>query len=332
MKKTIDFVKNHFYVPSFKDPTQLAYEIIRIVISLLAGIFGFVVSQVIYFIDYPLLQVSYIGEAIVSVITFALFYYLIPFAIKAIAEGIRNIVHQTLKEGLLKDLKRPAPKKLKLKNFNTKPVLLDTSIIIDGRIKHLIQENFIDSQIIVPQFVVEELQLISDSKSKIKRDKGKRGLLILEEIKKNKKSNFKIYPTKPSNDVDKDLLQLAKKIKGKVATTDFNLNKVAKISGVPVLNVNLLANLLKTNIIPGDTISVKILKKGENNGQGIGYLSDGTMIVVTNGFDYIGKKVECIVDKVLQTDAGQMIFSHITTSFLSKNFAGDSTKKSAKSP
>ncbi len=193
---------------------------------------------------------------------------------------------------------------------NVPPKLLDTSVIIDGRIGDLANTGFIDGAIIVPQFVLDELQSIADSSDNLRRRKGRRGLDILGDLRRNPEVKVEIlnrdYPQ--AGGVDRKLIQLAKELQAFILTTDFNLNKVAKVEGVRVLNINELANALKPRFIPGEELEVEVIDRGEEIGQGIGYLDDGTMVVVENGRRFIGKKIHAVVNSSLQTEAGKMLF------------------------
>jgi uncharacterized protein YacL len=192
---------------------------------------------------------------------------------------------------------------------NTK--ILDTSVIIDGRIADICETGFIEGNVVIPQFVLHELQKIADSADSLKRTKGRRGLDILNKMQKQVDLNVRIidqdFPK--LRDVDSKLIALAKKMNGKILTNDFNLNKVAELHGVTVLNINQLANALKPVVLPGEIMKVQIIKEGKEQGQGIGYLDDGTMVVVESARKYLGKNVDVAVTSVLQTTAGRMIFT-----------------------
>lgn len=192
-----------------------------------------------------------------------------------------------------------------------KPKILDTSVIIDGRILDLLQTGFIEGKIIIPNFVLEELRHIADSSDSLKRNRGRRGLDILNEIQKQLSVAVEIvdFNTKEQLEVDSKLLKMAEKIDAFVVTNDFNLNKVAEFQGVEVLNINELANAIKPVVLPGEEMRVTIIKAGKENNQGIGYLNDGTMIVVEGGNKFIGATLDVAVTSVLQTAAGRMIFT-----------------------
>ncbi len=194
-----------------------------------------------------------------------------------------------------------------------RPLILDTSVIIDGRIADICETSIIDQNIIIPRFVLIELQSIADSSDKLKRIRGRRGLDVLHKLQNNKKIDVQVLDTlypkvEASESVDLKLLALAEELNGRVATNDFNLNKVAQLRGIIIININDLANAMKPVVLPGETMSVKVIKPGEEPGQGVGYLDDGTMIVVEQGRNRIGETVSIAVTSVLQTSAGRMIF------------------------
>jgi uncharacterized protein YacL len=193
-----------------------------------------------------------------------------------------------------------------------KPYVLDTSVVIDGRIADVVETKILDNQLIMPRFVIAELQAVADSSDKLRRGRGRRGLDILNRLSNNTEVDFKIYdrelPDFVGQPVDLKLVLLAKYLQGKIVTNDYNLNKVARLHGVGVINLNDLANALKPVVLPGETLEVRIVKYGEEPGQGVGYLDDGTMIVVEGGREYINKNVKIAVTSVLQTSAGRMIF------------------------
>jgi uncharacterized protein YacL len=188
--------------------------------------------------------------------------------------------------------------------------ILDTSVIIDGRIADIAETGFLDGVLVIPQFVLRELQLVADSADPLKRNRGRRGLDILQRIQKIATVNVQIVEDDfPSiREVDMKLIELAKEFEAKIITNDFNLNKVAQLQGVEVLNINELANALKPIVLPGEAMRVFILKEGKEYNQGVAYLDDGTMVVVDNARKMIGKTVDVAVTSVLQTTAGKMIF------------------------
>jgi uncharacterized protein YacL len=193
-----------------------------------------------------------------------------------------------------------------------KPYVLDTSVVIDGRIADIVETRVFDNQLIMPQFVIAELQAIADSGDKLRRNRGRRGLDILNRLRSDPKVDLMIYdrelPEFAGQPVDQKLVLLAKKLEGKVVTNDYNLNKVAKLHNVGVINLNDIANSLKPVFLPGEVVEVRIVKAGEEAGQGVGYLEDGTMVVIEGGRDHIGEQVNAVVTSVLQTSAGRMVF------------------------
>ncbi len=193
-----------------------------------------------------------------------------------------------------------------------KPYLLDTSVVIDGRIADLVETGVFDNQLVMPRFVLAELQAIADSSDKLRRSRGRRGLDVLNRLRTDETIEMMIHDRETSEmvgqPVDMKLILLAKSLGGKVVTGDYNLNKMARIHGVPVINLNDISNSLKPVYLPGENLEVRIVKAGEEAGQGVGYLDDGTMIVVEGGRDHINSSVKISVTSVLQTSAGRMIF------------------------
>jgi len=193
------------------------------------------------------------------------------------------------------------------------PKIIDTSVIIDGRVADICETGFLDGVLVLPQFVLRELQMIADSSDSIKRNRGRRGLDILQRIQKTVGVNVQIvekdFPE--VKEVDLKLIELAREMEGKIITNDFNLNKVAQLRGVSVLNINELANALKPVVLPGETMKVFILKEGKEENQGVAYLDDGTMVVVDEARSLISRNVEIVVTSLLQTTAGKMIFGKI---------------------
>ncbi|RMH06963.1 MAG: TRAM domain-containing protein [Nitrospirae bacterium] len=202
---------------------------------------------------------------------------------------------------------------VQLKEPPYKAKLLDTSVIIDGRIADLCETGFIEGKLVIPQFILQELQHISDSADSLKRARGRRGLDILNHIQKNVEVEVEIVEDDFPHikEVDAKLVELAKRLHAKIITNDLNLNKVAELQGVRVLNINDLSNALKPVVLPGETVRVFVLKEGKEAGQGVAYLDDGTMVVVDNAKRCIGKNVDVVVTSVLQTSAGRMIFTRL---------------------
>ena len=188
--------------------------------------------------------------------------------------------------------------------------VLDTSVIIDGRIADICETGFLDGTLVIPQFVLKELQMVADSSDALKRNRGRRGLDILQRIQKTATVDVTIsevdYPE--IKEVDLKLIELARALRGKLVTNDFNLNKVAQLRGIAVLNVNDLANSVKPVVLPGEMMTVFVLKEGKEYNQGVAYLDDGTMVVADNARKMMGKTIDIVVTSVLQTTAGKMIF------------------------
>ncbi len=210
-----------------------------------------------------------------------------------------------------------------------KPLVLDTSVIIDGRIADICDTRVIDNKLIVPRFVLQELQAIADSSDKLKRNRGRRGLDILKRLQTNPKVELQMHEANVPEvrevaRVDERLVAFAKVLGARVMTNDFNLNKIAQLQGVEVINLNEVANSLKTVALPGECMTVRLVKPGDQLGQGVGYLDDGTMVVVEQGRAQIGQEVPITVTSVLQTPAGRMIFGRIG--------AGSQTGSSAELP
>jgi len=196
-----------------------------------------------------------------------------------------------------------------------RPLLLDTSVIIDGRIADIAETRFLSAPLVVPRFVLQELQTIADSPDRLKRNRGRRGLDILNRLQTMPGVDISVEDSSvagaPGEAVDQLLVTLAAKTSGRIVTNDYNLNKVAKFHGVEVININDLANALKPAVLPGEELDVNILRPGQEEGQGVAYLEDGTMVVIEDGKDKIGQSATIIVTSVLQTSAGRMIFGRI---------------------
>jgi len=197
----------------------------------------------------------------------------------------------------------------------SRPLVLDTSVVIDGRIADVVDTELFDGQLVMPKFVIGELQGIADSSDKLRRSRGRRGLDILNRLRNDEKIDMQIFdrelPEFADQSVDMKLVILAKHLEARLVTNDYNLNKVARLEGVQVINLNDVANALKPVFLPGERIEVRIVKLGEEAGQGVGYLDDGTMVVVESGRDHLNKQASVAVTSVLQTSAGRMVFGKI---------------------
>ena len=270
--------------------------------DLLSGSMGLIVGLVIAFLlGVDLNGFGAVGTALRVAITVGLGYLGLKVSLRKKDELLR------LQNWLPRAKNRPPA------NETVKPKILDTSVIIDGRIADICQTGFLEGPLVIPAFVLEELRHIADSADVLKRNRGRRGLDILNRIQKELNTSVQVYErdVDPGAEVDSKLLKLAKLLDGKVVTNDFNLNKVAELQGVPVLNINELANAVKPVVLPGEEMVVHVIKDGKELGQGIGYLDDGTMIVVDGGRKAIGQTVTVLVTSVLQTAAGRMIFAKL---------------------
>ena len=191
-----------------------------------------------------------------------------------------------------------------------RPLVLDSSVIIDGRVADIVETNIMDAPLVVPRFVLDEIQGIADNADSLKRNRGRRGLDMLNRMRKNENVSVEIHDLliDSSEPVDTRLIKLTRMINGRVVTNDFNLNKIAQLQGVDVININDLARALRPVVLPSEVISIKVIRPGQEAGQGVGYLEDGTMVVVENGRGLIDQTVQISVTSVLQTSAGRMIF------------------------
>ena len=203
--------------------------------------------------------------------------------------------------------------RLRREDKSAEIILVDTSAIIDGRIIDILKTKFLDGRLVIPRFILKELQHIADSSDPIKRQRGRRGLEILHKIQKESGVDITIHEEDFSElaEVDAKLIKLAKVLEAKIMTVDYNLNRVAALQGVKILNINELANALKPVVFPGEMMNVKLIKEGKEYNQAVGYLDDGTMVVVGEARHYIGREVKVIVTSVLQTQAGRMIFAKL---------------------
>lgn len=298
--------------------------ILRIISGLLiAGLFRLVseifpnirVSSIDDFITVGLTIVGFgVGVWGMPIITSFINKFLSEFTHHVTMQVVNSVKAQMEKAAI--ERKRRAKEAIKKKeNSLFNPVIVDTSALIDGRVKDIAEVGFLTATLLVPKFVLSELQHIADSPDALRRGKGRRGLDVLNNLKKLKKKGVevKIIDDNAPNakDIDGKLIEIAKSYKAKVLTVDFNLNKVAVASNIPVLNVNELSNAIKAVMVPGDQISLKVVSVGKEPTQGVGYLEDGTMIVVENGSQYVGKTVDVVVSRFLQTVAGRMIFCQV---------------------
>lgn len=280
----------------------LKFSTMDIVLGAVGLIVGFVIA---FLISQPLSDVKYVGT-VISVISFVFFGYL---GLKVATRKKDDVLWPQL----LNLKKSQTVKKHDKKKEMIFPKILDTSVIIDGRISDICRTGFIEGTLVIPEFVLKELRHIADSSDSLKRNRGRRGLDILNILQKDDSVSVVIESKDYGDNIEVDikLLKLAKELGGKVLTNDFNLNKVAEFQGVEVLNINELANAVKPVVLPGEEMNVMIVKDGKESGQGLAYLDDGTMIVVEGGKKCIGDSVVVTVTSVLQTAAGRMIFAKL---------------------
>lgn len=274
-------------IPNFEGATSF---LVRVLLTIAAGLIGYIV--------FPGIARS------IRVITLTTF----NFIVHRVSSEVSNQILRFQKPNLPQSSPISQLGSVSL----TKPLILDTSAIIDGRILDIARIGFISGLILVPKFVLTELQQVADSSDDLKRARGRRGFETVEELKKLKNLRTDVWDKDQSGKfVDEKLINLAKGLSGKIITTDFNLNKLASISNIPVLNVNDLANAVKTISLPGEKMEIKIMHLGKDKMQGVGYLNDGTMVVVSAAAEKLGKTVKIEVTKNIQTPAGRMIFGKL---------------------
>lgn len=269
------------------------------VISIIGLIIGLILGALINF-AFSVPKIPRVGLPIQILINLVCAYIGFTLAINKkdelnslLFENNRNLINYENYEGLISNK------------------ILDTSVIIDGRIADICKTGFIEGTLIIPEFVLEELRHIADSSDVLKRNRGRRGLDILKQMQKDPNIDVEIINQDFEDipEVDSKLVKLAQIMDARVVTNDYNLNKVAELQGVYVLNINELANAVKPVVLPGEEMDVKVIKEGKEEGQGVGYLDDGTMIVVDDGIKYMGEKISVLVTSILQTAAGRMIFA-----------------------
>lgn len=310
--------------PSLKESKLIARSIYTVAFFIL----GFNISRSAFFMDLPFFGYHLIAEVVMSALMGLFGFFVFPLLLIKTKYWIEELIMVTVSRIVSdfwdqqskriqqarreKQRMKVEEKSMKEKQEIENAILLDTSVLIDGRILDVVKIGFIDRPLIITQNVINELQKLSDNKSNVKRSRGRMGLDIVKELKRRTKVVIPDFKTK-EKEVDKMLIEYAKEKKVKLMTLDFNLNKVAKVSGIKVLNVNDLINSLKTVLLPGEEFSVKILQQGKEKKQGVGYLTDGTMVIVEDGTDKVGKDVNVKVLKVIQSSAGKIIFSSIVS-------------------
>lgn len=262
--------------------------IIRVLLTLLSALIGFLV--------FPKIAKN-ISDTTVKIVNF-----LIKKVSVEVSFQINRLSHQKLSF-------KPQGNNLSM----NKPVIVDTSAIIDGRILDIAKTGFISGTLFIPKFVLTELQFVADSSDALKRARARKGFETIEDLKKIKGTVVQVWDKEvKGKNVDEKLLNMTKALNGRIITTDFNLNRVALVSNISVLNINDLANALKTIAIPGEKLSIKIINKGKDEAQGIGYLSDGTMVIVAEAARSMGKSIEIEVTKSLQSPTGRIIFGKVS--------------------
>lgn len=306
---------------------QVGKLVLRFVIASVLFIVGFNFSNSVFFYENPLFGVQFLAEFLISTVAWLVGFFLIPQWMKAFVRWFEEVIQNTVTKIVTdfwneqsqkiqesrkeRDKKKQEEDEQKRKDNFVGKVLLDTSVVIDGRILEMAKVGFYADQLVVLQSVIDELQLLADSDNDEKRKRGRRGLEILNKLKSSTKLIICEEVKLNGQGVDKQIVNFAKKYKMNVMTMDYNLNKVARLSSVRVLNINELVEAVKNPLVPGDKLEVKIIEKGKEKNQGVGYLEDGTMVVVNNGSSEVGKKVKVSVTKIIQSTAGKMVFSGI---------------------
>lgn len=304
---------------------QVLKTTVRLISTLLLAIIGFNFGNSDFFKDFPLFGVRYFSQVLTTLTAILVGYYVVPEVLSQIQYWFERLIVNTVVEIVskfwelqskkiqeqrrIKQKTKADGERAKLDEALKTAVVLDTSVLIDGRILEIVKLNFLDVPLIVPQEVIDELHLLSDSQDNLKRQKGRRGLDILRDVKK--KATIIIKPIKNGSKetgVDKLLIEFCKKTNTKMATLDFNLSKVAAVNSIKVLNINALASSIKTVLLPGEEVDIKVIHEGKEKQQGIGYLEDGTMLIIDDAKDKVGQQIKVTVTKVIQSPAGKIIF------------------------
>lgn len=298
----------------------------RAIIGAIFFIAGFNFSYSSFFRDNPLYGVNYLAETLISITAAAIGFYLIPRFFIQLKEWIETLIVKTVSDIFGKfwdeqsrkmtdrrkerDKQKEVEEKKKLKERLEDSVLVDTSVLIDGRILGIVESGFFNKTLVIPTAVMNELHLISDSEDKLKRERGRRGLDMIKKLK-GKTKVFSPNMKSQEKGVDKKLLEFAKEHKLRLMTQDFNLNKLAQASGVGVLNINRLVEAVKVSVLPGEVFQIEITHEGKEKTQGVGYMPDGTMVVVEGAKGKISKEVKVKVTRVIQSQAGKIIFGKL---------------------
>jgi len=269
--------------------------------DLVAATIGLAIGLLIAaLLAYPLSRLPPPFGGILPLVGVLIFGYLGATVMVVRQDDFYRLIHPEIEES-----NRP------IETFERAPLLLDTSVIIDGRIADVAETGWLLGQMMVPRFVLNELQYIADSSDSLRRNRGRRGLEVLDRLQQNPSVPIDFIDMDPDDaqQVDDKLISLAMQMNAAVVTNDYNLNRVARLQGVSILNINELANAVKAVFLPGEEMPIKIIQEGKEAGQGVGYLEDGTMVVVENGRQYVGQEVLVQVTKVLQTNAGRLVFA-----------------------
>jgi uncharacterized protein YacL len=300
---------------------------VRIILAVVFGVLGFTFSRSVFFQDYPLFGRPFLAEILISLLSALIGFYLIPKGFSGAKKWLQKFIIDVISDIVfsfweqqserMRDARKEREEKKqtdledRLKEELCGLFVLDTSVLVDGRILDIAKTGILPCELVVPEFVVDELQRLADSKDKVKREKGRRGLDFLKALKKA--TGVKITNSFEADEggVDKALVNYAKKYDMSMITLDYNLNKVASVSGVSVVNINDLANALRMVLVPGERVDIKIVDEGQEKGQGVGYLEDGTMVVVEKGRDLVGRTVRVKIKKSIQASAGRMFFAEV---------------------
>lgn len=257
------------------------------------------------------LLISVMISFILNLIGSSLFLHVLPIIITVFLSYLGFQFGLKKRDEMLMFLPEKMARSAHLNTYSAAPKIIDTSAVIDGRILDIIKCGFLDGEILIPQGVINELQIVADSTDSVKRDKGQRGLDILNQLHDASYPTRIIHPQKSYNDIDALLIKLAHKYKADVITTDFNLNKICHVQGVKVLNVNDLSEAVKPTVRQGDQLNLLLTKMGKEPGQGVGYLEDGTMVVIDDAKAYVGQHVDIEITSILQTSSGRIIFAKL---------------------
>jgi len=272
-------------------------------VALMAGLFGLTLGLVIAgLLTLPLSLLPHPFNQILPFVGVLIFGYfgIVVFVMRQ--EDIYAVFRSIFSGGKTGSVRNDGASRL---------VLLDSSVLIDGRIVDIARTGFLGGTLVIPRFVLQEIQYVADSADPLRRQRGRRGLAVVSELQQDPNVTVQIsdMDVEGIRRVDDKLVVLARQLRCPILTNDYNLNRVAELQGVPVLNINELANAVKALYLPGETLYIKVIQEGKEPDQGVGYLDDGTMVVVEGGRDYLGKKIEAVVTKALQTAAGRMLFA-----------------------